>query len=508
MQSDGKTLVKSIKRELEQYDLNQLSQIQQVFSAVKGKSDGGIVYISISDASGNVIVSDEKVFTDASSSASASSSTSQQTGSESANTDLNVQVSNDVYNISEPLSHANEVLNIGLSLSQMQSAIDSAFGRLIFLALTILILTGVVGFILTRILVKSLKRSMEGVKKLASGELTVDLSSKRVDEFGQLDASLTGLAIRLREVMSETHEAINELNEMAHKMSTTGDALNDSSHEVALKTDEISKVIQLQERALKAIFNATEQLSLQLDQMNLQAKSLEQHNREIEAVTNQGRKTLTDLTQAMNGVEVAFASGTEQIGDLNQQFKKINEITVVIDGVAQQTNLLALNAAIEAARAGESGRGFAVVADEIRILAEQVIDAAKNINTLIKGIDTVVEKVSRENEQIAFRIDTQQTFVSKTVSAFTTIESSTALAHHEVTEFINRISEVDKHKTDIKLRLSEVEQVSIKVRNSENAIEEAISKQAQVVSNFGELINKTESLAEDLKDGISHFKIE
>lgn len=508
MQSDGKTLIKSIKREIEQHDLKQLTQVQQLFSAVKSKSDGGIVYISLSDAYGKVIVSDEKVFTDGNSSASASGGS---TDSEAAKTetpnDLNVQVSDSVYNISEPLSADGQVLNVGLSLDQMQGAINAAFGKLILLAFFILAISSLVGFVLTRFSVKSLKRSMESVGRLASGELNLAIDSKRLDEFGQLDASLTGLAKRLKEIMTETHEAITQLNDMAHKMAYTGESLEQSSNEVSTKTENISRVLGLQEQVLKAILTAIFKLSDLMEEMSTKANTLESHNREIDTVTKEGSVTLNELMSAMASVEQAFANGTEEIGNLTEQFKKINEITVVIDGVAQQTNLLALNAAIEAARAGEAGKGFAVVADEIRKLAEQVIEAAKGINHLIGSIDSVVEKVSIDNHLIAQRIEHQQGYVAKTVTAFTSIEGKTALAHGEVVAFLSTIEEVNNHKTDIVNRLNEVEQISEQVRESEEAIEEAIVNQAEVVSSFGELISRTEALATGLKDGISHFKL-
>jgi len=85
---------------------------------------------------------------------------------------------------------------------------------------------------------------------------------------------------------------------------------------------------------------------------------------------DRGKKSMVEMTQAMEEIRVASASTAQIISDINE--------------IAFQTNLLALNAAVEAARAGDAGRGFAVVATEVRNLAARSKEAAKTTEKLIE----------------------------------------------------------------------------------------------------------------------------
>jgi methyl-accepting chemotaxis protein len=119
--------------------------------------------------------------------------------------------------------------------------------------------------------------------------------------------------------------------------------------------------------------------------------------------------------ESVGGASSALLDGMRA---LSSRAQEIGEITRVIEEVAEQTNLLALNAAIEAARAGEHGRGFAVVADEVRKLAERASTATKDITTLVRGIQQLVEARTLDAEGAAHALEEGVRNVSEMARSF------------------------------------------------------------------------------------------
>ncbi|WP_147047287.1 methyl-accepting chemotaxis protein [Methylobacterium gnaphalii] len=60
----------------------------------------------------------------------------------------------------------------------------------------------------------------------------------------------------------------------------------------------------------------------------------------------------------------------------------------LIRSIAEQINLPALHTAIAAARAGEAGRGFAAIAGEMKRLATQTTNAADELDTLQRLVNS------------------------------------------------------------------------------------------------------------------------
>src|SRR5215467_9894419 len=99
-----------------------------------------------------------------------------------------------------------------------------------------------------------------------------------------------------------------------------------------------------------------------------------------------GQRAVVQTIDGMVHIRENVQETSKKIKRLGERSQEVGEIVRLIEDIADQTNLLALNAAIQSAMAGEHGRGFAVVADEIRLLAERVTEATKQITGLVKGI--------------------------------------------------------------------------------------------------------------------------
>ncbi len=503
MQNDGLTLIKTIKREIESYDISNLNEVQKIFYDVKEKSAGGIIYISMSDNNGNLLVSDESVLTDAVSSASETEVTSE---SSSSSEPLLVQVESDVFNISEPLTSSENVLNIGLSLDQMQSQIKRAFQLILIIGIVFILLVIVLGYLITTNLLKILKKSITELKILSTGDLTIDFDTKRRDEFGQLNASLSEVAQKFKTTLSDSANATSNLENVSSQLTTSKDSLNHSANEVNRNTHQIQEVVHNQKNAIDHMMAATDQLSVLLTDMTRKSLDIQNHNEKIGQSTAFGNDKLNLLTTSMSSVVTTFNEGSVQIDALNENFSKINEITDVINNVAQQTNLLALNAAIEAARAGETGRGFAVVADEIKKLAEQVINASKNISELIGSTQSVVTNVTRSNYEISEKINNQSHFITDTVDSFKQIDTETQNSLVVVKSFSQEIKSVDSNNRMLVTTLEEVKSISEKIGEVEFEIRNSVDSQNKDLHHLDALLNIINDLSSTLSRSISYFK--
>lgn len=194
-----------------------------------------------------------------------------------------------------------------------------------------------------------------------------------VDNLNEMQQAASTLCERVKTVMTQvvhnTDTVIAESREM-------GQRIDDSSSGVI----EVADVTRATTESADMIVGATEQLSDSVREITVQASSAND-------ISN-------DAMDKNQGIQ-------DDIRQLSEQARNIDDVIQFITDIAAQTNLLALNATIEAARAGEAGKGFAVVAGEVKNLAQQTAKATDRIAEQIMHIQGATENVVAKTMDIS-----------------------------------------------------------------------------------------------------------
>ena len=243
--------------------------------------------------------------------------------------------------------------------------------------------------ILTACLYASIRKTVTGplaqatqlARRLATGDLTSRLETKRTDEIGLL----------LRAINSIGQGLANVVWNIRHGTET----LATETKEIAAGNLDLSARTEQQASSLEETASAMEEMTSTVKENAANAEQANALAHTAAKVAIKGGNVVAEVVNTMDAI--------------NQSSKKIADIISVIDGIAFQTNILALNAAVEAARAGEQGRGFAVVASEVRNLAQRSSAAAREIKTLI---DDSVGKVQSGSKLVAHAGTTMDEVVS------------------------------------------------------------------------------------------------
>ncbi len=209
--------------------------------------------------------------------------------------------------------------------------------------------------VITRSVVRPLRRAVEVASVIATGDLTGVIETGRNDEAG-----------RMMQAMRTMNAA---LGHMVAQLRCSSDDIAAAARAIANGNLELCARTEQQAGALEETASSMEQMTATVRQNTehaLQANVLAEHA----------------SLAACKGGQV-MAQVVDNMGAISTASRRITDIISVIDAIAFQTNILALNAAVEAARAGEQGRGFAVVASEVRNLAQRSAAAAKEIKELI-----------------------------------------------------------------------------------------------------------------------------
>ncbi len=377
-----------------------------------------------------------------------------------------------------------ELLGYEKGTSREQYAKAAEYGknaRLISIGLGIvsLVIGIIAAMMITRSITKPIAELVVHNRRLAEGDLTVDISDLGVDEIGQLAKSSRHVVDSIKQMLSMVADTSSQVASASHQLETSSRHIAAGAEEVASQTGTIA--------------TSSEEMAATSNDIARNCGMAAERSRQSSASATRGGVVVQETIAGMVRIAERVKQSAQTVESLGTRSEQIGQIVGTIEDIADQTNLLALNAAIEAARAGEQGRGFAVVADEVRALAERTTKATREISEMIAAIQKeTMAAVHAMNEGV----------VEVEKGAATSEKSSEALEEilqliDEVTMQISQIAAAAEEQTATTNEITKnVQQVTDIVEETARGAHDTASASSQLASN-----------AKILQDLVGRFKL-
>ena len=321
-------------------------------------------------------------------------------------------------------------------------------------------------------------RLLDELSSLADGDLTVkatvteDMTGAIADSINYAIDALRGLVTTINGSALQLDGAVRQTTALSQHLAKASGA---QSKQIASATESVAEM---------AAF--TEEVSGNAER----GSDVARHSVDV---AHKGGDAVRRTIDGMNSIRETIQETSKRIKRLGESSQEIGNIVELINDIAEQTNILALNASIQASMAGEAGRGFAVVADEVQQLAERAANATKQIEVLVRTIQTDTNEAVVSMERSTTDVVGGALLAENAGAALEEIEQ----VSNQIASLVHNISSSSRQQSEaaqnIARNMQVLKEISTQTASSTNTTSQAIAKLAE--------------LSSDLRTSVSGFRL-
>jgi twitching motility protein PilJ len=325
---------------------------------------------------------------------------------------------------------------------------------------------------------QAILRLLDELAGLADGDLTTTATVTE-DFTGAIADAINYTIDQLRLIVSSINETSRNVSQAAEDTQAT--ALH------------LAEAAEHQAQEIAGASSAVNEMAITIDQVSSNAaESAAVADRSV-ALAKTGSQVVGNTIGGMDTIREQIQETAKRIKRLGESSQEIGDIVSLINDISDQTNILALNAAIQASMAGDAGRGFAVVADEVQRLAERSGAATKQIEALVKTIQSDTHEAVMSMEQTTAEVVRGARLAEDAGVALEEIES----VSKNLASLIQNISNAARQQASSAGHIS----------NTMNIIQEITSQTSAGTTATAQSIGKLATMTNDLRNSVAGFKL-
>jgi twitching motility protein PilJ len=320
---------------------------------------------------------------------------------------------------------------------------------------------------------QAILRLLDELGSLADGDLTVEAT---------VTEDITGA------IADSINYAIEKLRELVATIDKTAVMVDSAAKQTEGTAVDLARAAEKQSREIAAATESIVSMVSSIAEVSGNAERSSDVARYSVDIAHKGGDAVRRTIEGMNTIRENIQETSKRIKRLGESSQEIGNIIELINDIAEQTNILALNASIQASMAGEAGRGFAVVADEVQRLAERSTNATKQIEVLVRTIQSDTNEAVISMERSTTDVVGGALLAENAGAALDEIEK----VSNQIASLVQNISESARKQAgsaaDVTRRTTKLKEISDQTGKATTATAESIAKLSELASQLRQTV--------------------